>query len=314
MPHCYQCKECREQDLGGSSLESNIRDSVIPGYPHYSPHPYIGRKVHKSKKFVEVAPSHDASKPCFAAYTAKYSLSEESDDDDSPPAKRRPLYCTRIYDVTPEADDAARTRDLAIRLYGAFVRDSTVDRSESFGERFEVVGMSNTASDPQQPQTLAQKARMCADYDDQERAVRMATGSDGFYIPLQLNDDLHRRALVMIDRLNPETTDWDTRMLESWQDPRVKEFECMAPVDSPCGSFSVVWWQPRIRGWEEDGAGVPPPDHLHLRTFPLEMFILMLWSGMDIRVGLKTFYEHFVADWRMDEELRRAREQATGHE
>ena len=275
MPYCYQCKECREQDLGGSSLESNTRDSVIPGYPNYSPHPYIGRKVNKSKKFVEAAPSHDVSKPRFAAYTAKYRLSEEFDDDDSPPAKRRPLYCTLIYDVTPDAGDPARTRDLAIRIYGRFVQDSMVNGFESFGERFEVVGMSNAASDSQQPQTLAHKARMCADYDDQERNARMATGSDEFYIPLQLNDELHQRALVMIDRLNHETRDWDTRMLESWQDPRVKEFEYMAPEDSHCGSFAVVWWQPRIHGWEVNGADVPLPDYLHLRTFPLEMFKLI---------------------------------------
>jgi hypothetical protein len=293
MAFCQQCEECREQDLGGIASEINIRDGVIPGYPHHSPHPYIDRKVNKSKKFVEAGPSHDASKPCFAAYTAEYRLSEEFDDDDSPPGKRRPLYCTRIYDVTPEAGDAARTRDLAIRLYAAFFQPSTITRSDGFGERFEVVGMSNSASDPQQRQTLA---RMCADYDDQERAARMATGSDEFYIPLQLSDDMFRRALVMIDRLNPETADWDTRVLESWQDPRVKEFEYMAPEDSPCGSFSVVRWQPRMRGWEEDGEGVPPPDHLHLRTFPLEMFTLMLLSGMDIRIGLSAFYEHFVAD------------------
>lgn len=69
-------------------------------------------------------------------------------------------------------------------------------------------------------------------------------------------------------------------------------------------------WQPRARGWEAYEEPVPPADHVHLNKYPFELFALVLESSSDIREGIDKLYEHFVADGRLDQELRRAKEAA----
>ncbi|KAB5539241.1 hypothetical protein GE09DRAFT_1137962 [Coniochaeta sp. 2T2.1] len=314
MPICHQCSECPEQDLGPPWDEESWQAYVdadgnpvnIPGYPLYALIPH-GAKAFKRKAFVEAAPSHDPSKPCFAAYSAVYRVSEEFDDE--PPAHRRPLYGIRVYDVTSQAGDPNRIRDVAAKINAATT--PVVDEfSDCFGVRFEVVGL--PLADDTESLTDHQKARVCANYDDEERWARMATGDTGFYVPLQLDGKLFRRALLMIDRLDAGSG-WEKNMFENWEDggagypgpPGTTN-----PGRSPYGSVSVVSWQPRMSDWEEDDEPLPPPDKLHLLKFPLETLPLLFDSYMELRSAIRTFYVHFVGEGRMDQELKRAKEAA----
>ncbi|KAB5571760.1 hypothetical protein GE09DRAFT_1096771 [Coniochaeta sp. 2T2.1] len=259
MPFCGQCSECAEQDLGPTSDEENWQAYVdadgnpvnIPGYPAYALIPY-GEKARKSKAFVEVAPSHDPSKPCFAAYSAVYRVSEEFEDE--PPAHRRPLI-----------------RDVAAKINAA-TRPALDKFSEGFGVRFEVVRL--PLADDTESLTDHQKARVCADYDDEERRARMATGDTGFYVPVQLDNKLFRRALLMIDRLDAGSG-WEKNMFKSWKD---------------------------------DGAGPPgPPGTTNPGRSPYGSVSV---SYMELRSAIRTFYVHFVGEGRMDQELKRAKEAA----
>jgi hypothetical protein len=283
------------------SAQDDERD--IPGYPIGSSY----HKVRKLKAFVEPAPSSDPSKPCFAAYLANYPISLDFDDDGHPPAHRRPLFGVRIYDVTTQASDADRIKALAVAINAA--TDATLHKAGTgpYYDRFEVVGMPLDVQ--QQGLSDREKARICADFDDKEWDVRMGTGDAGFYIPLRIRDNLYRRNLVMIDRLNA-TSGWENRLAREWYTAETDALQRMDPERSSCGTFSVVWWQPRTRAWEDYGETVPPTDDVHLIKYPFELFALVLGNQDFLRNGISTFYEHFVAHGRLEQELGRAKETA----
>lgn len=253
---------------------------------------------------MEPAPSHDPSKPCFAAYQTVYRLSDEFDDDDKPSAHRRPLCGLRIYDVTPQAGDANRVRDLAVRINAATLESR---KDGPYCDRLEVIGM------PLDSPGLSdlEKARICADYDETERDTRMATGDAAFYLPLRINDDSYRRSLVVIDKLDV-TSDWeDCLITKSWSDSFEKAIIArkMGPEKSRFGTFFTVRWQPRPWGWEMLGEPAPPADHVHLLKFPFELLSVELGSDF-AQPGIAKFYNHWVMDGLLDQELRRAEEAA----
>lgn len=313
MPFCRQCSECGEQDLGPTSdgelwqayVDADGNPLNIPGWPAHALIPYA-EKSKKFKAFVEAAPSHDPRNPCFTAYSAVYRVSEQFEDE--PPAHRRPLYGIRVYDVTSQAGDPDRIRDVAAKINAA-TRPALGYLSEGFGARFEVVGL--PLADGTESLTDHQKARVCADYDEEERRARMATGDAGFYVPLQLNDNFYRRALLMIDKLDAGG-DWEEHMFKSWKEDGAHPPVPLETTDlgrSPYGSVSVVWWQPRMSGWYEEDQ--PPPDKLDLIKFPLETLPLLVDSHMKFRSATRLFYIHFVGEGGMDQELKRAKEAAS---
>lgn len=173
--------------------------------------------------------------------------------------------------------------------------------------RFEVVGMPLDVQQQDVPDR--EKARICADYDDKERDVRMATGDMGFNIPLRIRDNLYRRNLVMIDRLDV-ASGWEDRLAREWYTAETDALQRMDPERSSCGTFSIVRWQPRTRGWEDYGEAVPPADDVHLMKYLFELFALVLGNQDFLRNGISTFYEHFVAYGRLEQELGRAKETA----
>lgn len=313
------CVDCKEQGLGLSDddyknkynhidgEDNSVDVGQVPGYP--SGPPYY--KTIRYKAFVEPAPSHDPNQPCFAAYLATYPVSVDFDDDDKPPAHRRPLFGTRIYDVTPQAGNADRIRDLALRILAATHLTLHQAGNGPYYDRFEVIGM------PLDSQHLSdrEKVRICADYDEKERELRMATGDKGFYMPLRILDDLYRRGLVMIDRLDVNS-DWEDHLLTDGRAEETKAVFKADPEQSRYGTFCVAYWQPRTKGWEDMEEAVPPADDvcLHGRTkYPFQLFALLLEHPDYSRQGIDKFYEHFVSDGRLDQELQRAKEAAQQH-
>ncbi|OIW28650.1 hypothetical protein CONLIGDRAFT_681595 [Coniochaeta ligniaria NRRL 30616] len=318
MGRCMQCVECPDQGLGpemdfGDIWMQSADDDIVDDYEEVDdqeePKKEIlqipGRKydsefgkARRKKQFVEAAPSHDG-KPCFAAYQVTYALWEEPDDDDEPPANRRPLFGIRIYDVTPEAD-ADRAKDLVVK----FDTLLACARHQPFYDRLEVVAVPLDAhlSD-------LEKAKICTAYDDAERASRMATCHYAFYIPPYITDRYYRRGLVMIDRLEADSG-WENLFTESAARKTLvaRNMEPVEPAQSRYGSFSVVKWQPRPKTWEEDEETPPPADHAHCLEQPFEHFAYEFGCAGRLRRGIETFYIHYVDEGRLDHELQRAKE------
>lgn len=66
----------------------------------------------------------------------------------------------------------------------------------------------------------------------------------------------------------------------------------MPPEQSLYGSFSIVEWQPRLKGWEDAEEPVPPAHLVHC-----------LIMDDKIRAGIDKFYEHYVVDGQLEQEL-----------
>ncbi|KAK3385295.1 hypothetical protein B0H63DRAFT_181376 [Podospora didyma] len=285
---------------------------VIPGCTY-------GRdlgKVRRHKSFVEAAPSHEPSKACFTVYEVPYNAYVDFPyDEDNPPTDLRPIFCVRIYDVTPEAC-ASRARELAVRLHEATRKTRQNEIDGGFYDRIEIVAFPLDAS-----LSVEEKAKQCTAYDDAERACRMATGSAAWYIPWRIMDQRYRRGLMIIDRLDLDS-EWEQHLLMEPEnrgsldcasyDKALSDQQDLAPEESPFGSFSFVRWQPRLASEEMEGETVPSAaDGLNFRTETFELFAHTLADQFRVREGMDIFYIHFAADGPLGDELRRAKEVET---
>lgn len=120
-----------------------------------------------------------------------------------------------------------------------------------------------------------EKGQRCAAYDDAERASRMATGSYAFYIPPRITDDWFRRSLVVIDRLE-SVTEWEQHILTDPCSGDTRAAFKMDPAQSRYGTFSLVYWQPRLGTWKEAEETPPPAMSTAGRT--RSSFSLSLWD------------------------------------
>lgn len=110
----------------------------------------------------------------------------------------------------------------------------------------------------------------------------------------------------MIDRLELDSG-WEHLLAESAASGTLTAGN-MEPAQSRYGSYSYVYWQPRLKMWEENEDTTPPADHLHCLKRPFEHFAYEFGSAGQVREGIETFYIHHVDDGRLDHELQRAKE------
>lgn len=152
-----------------------------------------------------------------------------------------------------------------------------------------------------------EKGQICATYDDAERASRIAAGPYAFYIPPRIMDRWFRRALGMIDRLEP-VSGWEDHLFSELQaqDPTITVY--MDPGKSRYGSFCLVYWEPRLETWEDAEETPPPAGHVQCLKKALDTFSCEFGLGGELRNGIETFYIHYVDDGRLDDEIRLAKE------
>ncbi|KAJ9148556.1 hypothetical protein NKR23_g4904 [Pleurostoma richardsiae] len=141
------------------------------------------RKILPKEAVVEEAPSHDRA-PCFTAYSV------------DPEETSRPLFALRVYDTTPEAGGADRTRQLALKVHSGTEIERcdvapAVDR-----DRVEVVGLPMAADTPDE-----QRIERCQAHHMAEVRARITARRVDFYLPATFDVEGWWRGLVIIDRL-----------------------------------------------------------------------------------------------------------------
>lgn len=99
---------------------------------------------------MEQAPSHDGA-PCFTAYTV---------DAEN---MGRPLFAIRVYDTTPEAGGADRTRDLALKIHRGTEHERVERQPAVDRDRIEVVGLPMAPDTPDERRIEACKAHHMAE-------------------------------------------------------------------------------------------------------------------------------------------------------
>jgi len=128
-----------------------------------------------------------------------------------------------------------------------------------------------------------------------------------------MTDPYHRRSLVMIDRLDLES-DWEQNLAAItgfWDSPekaaRNEAADHTSPEESQYGSFCLVLFEPRPDGWRARSRPVPPPTQTQPLKFPFEQLGLILDDPTMIRMGMETFYTHYVRRGRLDREMERVK-------